>query len=61
MNNIKKFRELRNISQADLARQLTLSQQAIAKWETGEASPRADKLLKLAEILGCTVDELLRD
>lgn len=61
MNNIKKFRELRNISQADLARQLTLSQQAIAKWETGEAAPRADKLLKLAEILGCTVDELLRD
>jgi transcriptional regulator with XRE-family HTH domain len=38
-----------------------IDRSAIAKWETGAAMPRADKLTELAKILGCTVDELLID
>jgi len=58
--NIKALRERVNLSQTALAERLKVSQQAIAKWESGTASPRADKLPELARILGCTVDELLR-
>ncbi|MBS5149716.1 MAG: helix-turn-helix transcriptional regulator [Butyricicoccus pullicaecorum] len=30
----------------------------IAKWETGSAFPRAEKLPLIANALGCTIDEL---
>ena len=59
MNQIKVLREKQNISQAEVARRLEISQQAISKWESGEADPRSDKLLPLAAILGCSVEELL--
>lgn len=34
------------------------SQGAVALWETGARMPRADKLPKLAEVLGCSVADL---
>ena len=61
MNNIKRFRNKLNISQAALADSMRVAQQAVAKWETGEAMPRADKLPELARILGCTIDELFAE
>ena len=32
----------------------------VYQWETGLSNPSIDKLPKLAEFYGCTVDELLR-
>ena len=46
------------MSQASLACRMGVSQQAIAKWETGVALPNAAKLPLLAEVLGCSIDEL---
>ena len=34
------------------------SQAAVGMWETGARMPRADKLPKLAEVLGCSVADL---
>ena len=39
---------------------MCVTQGAISQWETGKSFPRAELLPKLADILGCTVDELLR-
>lgn len=61
MNNIKRFRDKLNISQAALAGSMRVAQQAVAKWESGESMPRADRLPKLAKILGCTIDELFAE
>lgn len=47
-----------NITQSKLAEMLKVDRSSIAKWETGEAFPRADKLPQLAEILGCKIDDL---
>ncbi len=58
MKKIKEYRELRELSQRDLANYLGVDQSAVAKWETGVSLPSADKLPKLAQILGCTIDEL---
>ena len=58
---LKKIRESKNMTQDKLASALGISRAAVAMWESGAAKPRADKLVKLVEILGCTVDELLRD
>ena len=61
MHNIKVFREKCGLSQRKVADLMDVSQQAVARWENGEAKPRADVLPKWARVLGCTIDELFRD
>lgn len=61
MNNIKKLREKAGLKQTDLARMLKIGQSTVAMWETGETMPRTDKLPALAEIFGCTIDELFKE
>lgn len=58
---IRPWREEKGLTQCELAELLEVDQTAISQWERGRAKPRADKLLRLAEILGCTVEELLRE
>ena len=59
--NIKTQRESIGITQEKLAEEMNIDRSTVAKWETGQSMPRADKLKRLAEILDCTVDELLAD
>lgn len=61
MSRLQQLRESRRITQAELARQASVTQQAVAKWEAGESFPRADKLPILARILGCTINDLFED
>lgn len=58
MNNILNMRKKAGFLQADVADRLCIDRSTVAKWETGEAMPRADKLPLLAQLLGCTIDEL---
>ncbi len=60
MNKIKYLREKANMTQAQLAQKVGVSQKAVAKWEVGRSLPRADKLVCLANALDSSVDELLR-
>ena len=59
--DIKGRRVELGISQESLAHALGVTQQAVTKWETGAALPRADKLLALARELNCTIEELLSE
>lgn len=47
-------------SQDKLAEQLDVSRQSVSKWETDASVPDLDKLVKLSEIFGMTLDELVR-
>lgn len=58
--NIKKPRLKALITQAELAKMLGVSQSAISQWEAGKRYPKATLLPRIADTLGCTVDELLR-
>lgn len=58
---IYKLRTERKMSQGDLADALDVSRQSISKWETNSSVPELDKLVKLSEIFGVTLDELIRD
>lgn len=51
-NKIAEARKKINLSQADLARQVSISPQAVGKWERGESMPDISTLNRLAEILG---------
>ncbi len=48
------------MSQGDLADQLEVSRQSVSKWETGGAVPDLDKLVKMAELFGVSLDELVK-
>lgn len=60
MNNIKAIRLNKKVTQNEIAKRLEIDRSAVAKWESGESLPRADKLPELAKILNCTVDDLLK-
>lgn len=62
MNVLNKIRELRinnNLLQKELANKLNINRSTVAKWETGRAVPRTEKLKSLARILNCSVVDLL--
>lgn len=54
------LRKEKNLTQSELAEKLGITNKAVSKWETGEAMPDTAQLLPLADILGVSVDELLR-
>ena len=58
--SIQQARSEKGLTQEALAKMMGISRSAVAMWETGQTRPRAQLLPKLADILGCTVDELLR-
>ena len=49
------------MSQGDLAERLEVSRQSVSKWETGQSVPDLDKIIRLADLFGVSVDELVRD
>lgn len=51
-NKIAEARKKVNLSQAGLAQQVSISPQAVGKWERGESMPDITTLNRLAEILG---------
>lgn len=48
-------------SQEDLAEKLSVSRQAISKWESAQATPDLQKVILLAELFGVSTDYLLKD
>ena len=59
MDELKRLREAAGLSQVQLALRLGVSQSTVANWEIGRRAPQARHLIKLAKILGCSVDALL--
>lgn len=51
-NKIATARKKINLSQADLAQKVSISPQAVGKWERGESLPDISTLIRLAEIFG---------
>ena len=56
---IYKYRVSKNFSQGDLAEMLDVSRQSVSKWENNSATPDLDKIVKLSEIFGISIDELV--
>lgn len=56
---IKKIWESRRMRQYELANRMGVKQASVSAWESGKAMPSAENLMKLADILECSVDALL--
>ncbi|WP_294549424.1 helix-turn-helix transcriptional regulator [uncultured Pseudoflavonifractor sp.] len=57
---IARLRAERRMSQEALADAMGVSRQAVSKWETNGSVPDLDKLVKLGELFGVTLDELAK-
>lgn len=58
--NLRELRKQKGMSQEELADKLSVSRQAVSKWENGSAYPELDKLMVLCELFHCTMDDLLQ-
>lgn len=58
-DNIKKFRNAKNMSQEELAVHLHVVRQTISKWEKGLSVPDAEVLIHMAQVLDVPVSRLL--
>ena len=56
---IKHLREMRNLTQAELAEQIGVSSKTVSKWETAKGLPDISLLQPLAQALGISVIELM--
>ena len=56
---IAALRKEHNMTQYELADRLGISFQAVSNWERGNSMPDIAKLPEIAELFGCTIDELL--
>jgi len=57
--NLRRLRDAKNLSQADLAERAKLSRVAYGNIESGSASPKVDTLLRIAAVLDVKLQDLL--
>lgn len=56
---LKELRTEKGLSQAQLAKELNVSQRSISSWETGFREPDFQMLVLLSKFFGVTTDYLL--
>lgn len=61
MRGLKAMRRRAGYTVAQLAERLSVTRATIYFWEQGRYLPNAGLLPELAEILGCTIDDLFTD
>lgn len=59
--NLSRLRREAGYTQESLAEAMGVSRQAVSKWESGQAMPEAATLVDLADLLGCSLDQLMRE
>ena len=57
---LKTFRKNKAITQKEFAKIYEFSESSVASWEMKIRFPTRNKLVRLSEILNCSLDELLK-
>lgn len=60
-NNLRKYRLIKGYSQSEFANKLYVTRQCVSKWEQGITQPDMETLVKISELLGVSVDTLLKN
>lgn len=58
---IQKMRKEHGLSQNELACRITVSRQAVSKWENDESLPDVENLVQISKIFGVSLDYLLNE
>jgi transcriptional regulator with XRE-family HTH domain len=59
MHRLKQYLHDNELTQADLAKQMKVSQPTVWEWLSGRSKPSADRLIELSRVTGLSIDELL--
>ena len=58
---ISVIRKMNNLTQEQFAEELSVSRQAVSKWESGDSVPDVRMLTRIADYCNMTLDQLVRD
>ena len=58
-DRLQELRKTHHLSQEQLAEKLDVSRQAISKWESAQANPDINNVMKLSRIYGVSIDYIL--
>jgi len=58
---IQALRKQSGMSQEQLAERITISRQAISRWELNESVPDVDNIIQLSDVFGVSTDYLLKN
>ena len=58
---LQKLRKSKGMSQEELASKITVSRQAISKWELNTAIPDTENIIQLSKLFEVSADYLLND
>lgn len=58
---LKKYRIQHGLTQAELAEKLDMSQNAVSQYERGTRTPPISRIAGIAEILGCSLSDIVSD
>ena len=58
---IREIRKTLNYHQSDVAKELDVSRVAVSMWERGLVTPNAERAIKLAQFLNCSVSDLYEE
>ena len=56
---IAKYRKMQNMSQTEFADAIGADQRSVSRWENGIVTPRPAMLAKMAQVLHCTMEDLM--
>ena len=57
--NIKKYRNINSLTQDELSNKIFVSRTLVTKWETGNAIPTKDNIVKMCEVFNISINKLL--
>ena len=59
--NLRSFRTSRNLTQLEFAKLINVKRTTVSMWENNKSLPNIDMLKKIAQVLNCTVDDLIKE
>lgn len=59
--NLAKYRTSLGLTQVELAKKINYSDKSVSKWERGEGLPDLKATVKLCEIFGISVDDMIKE
>jgi len=58
--NLVFFRQMKKLTQQQVAEKISVARSSVAAYEEGRANPNIDTLIKLSDLFGVTIDDMLR-
>ena len=59
--NLKRMMKSKNITQVELSKAIGITQPLLSIYITGKSKPNIYKAYAMAEYVGCSIDELMRE